>query len=79
MWWRLRNWINRNNGRLFRIDNRRLRPLEITGHGLLLASVLLWVIDKKIHNGLALYAAPIFLAGVGLLFVNAMKYGKDKD
>lgn len=72
---RWRNWraeINRDDGHFYRAGNRNLRPLEIAGHGLLVAAVLLWVIDVKIGIDLSIPAVITMVFGIGLLLINAL-------
>lgn len=72
---RWRNWraeINRDDGHFYRAGNRNLRSLEIAGHGLLVAAVLLWVIDAKIGIDLSIPAVISMVFGVGLLLINAL-------
>lgn len=65
---RFRNWINRDDGRLYQADNKELSWHEVVGYLLLVFSAGLYGIPVFAHTELRKYAI-VFLATAVILFI----------
>ena len=61
---RLRQWVNRDNGRFYRVGNRRLGVIEVVGLLLFVVALVLWQLHAK--TGISLVWS-IATGAVGLL------------
>jgi hypothetical protein len=64
---KIRLWINRDDGRHFRVGNRPLNALETTGLFFYICALVLWLLHSKTGLGVlwALVTGPIGLALYG--------------
>lgn len=45
---KLRQWVNRDNGRFYRVGNRRVGAIEVVGLLLVVAALVLWQLHAKV-------------------------------
>ncbi|CAN7541858.1 hypothetical protein LJR143_003711 [Pseudoxanthomonas sp. LjRoot143] len=75
---KLRAWINRDDGRFYRVGNASIGPLSLIG-GLLIAVAL---ILSQLHRHAALHVAwpiAVGIIGVALLFVGGYRDDRRDD
>jgi hypothetical protein len=72
----IRLWINRDDGRYFRVSNRPLTALETTGLFFYICSLVLWLLHSKTGlNGL--WALAVGLIGLALYGAGSLRRRDD--
>ena len=74
-WKTFRNWLNKNDGRYFQVDNQELNLFEVTGHLLTIFSLMYYFLHKKVGVdqdwiGLTLLVIGLVMGIYGALFKN---------
>ncbi len=70
-----RNWINKNDGRYFQVDNLKLNLFEVVGYLLMIFSVMYYFLHEKVSVdqdwiGWTLLVIGLVLGIYGALFKN---------
>ncbi len=69
---KLRQWVNRDNGRFYRVGNRRVGAIEVVGLLLVIAALILWQLHAEVGIS-SMWSAASGVVGLLLAIVGAGK------
>ncbi len=70
---KLREWINRDDGKFYQIGNENLNVIEIIGYFLLVLSLVLYGLHQKAGLEATWIGWVSFLVGVVMVFYGGLK------